>query len=129
MWNVLRNPFGRFLMLCGLLLGFAATTAVCRADDISTVTDSVSGYVTAAIAVGVAVLLFVLGRKVLRKLVALAFIAGLAGFMSLTAHAQTAPTDIAGVTTAVSGYVTAAIVVGVAVLLFVLGRKVLRKLI
>jgi len=40
-----------------------------------------------------------------------------------------AQSNIAQVTTSVSGYVDAAIVVGVAVLLFVLGRKVVRKLI
>lgn len=39
------------------------------------------------------------------------------------------PTDISGVTSAVSGYVTAAVAVGVAVLLFVLGKRVVRKLI
>lgn len=46
--------------------------------------------------------------------------------MPLGAFAQT---DITTVTSTVSGYVTAAIVVGVAVLLFVLGRKVVRKVI
>ena len=40
-----------------------------------------------------------------------------------------APTDITGVTSAVSGYVTAGIAVGVAVLLFVLGRRVIRRVI
>jgi len=45
---------------------------------------------------------------------------------ALNASAQT---NIEQVTTAVSGYVTAATAVGVAVLLFVLGRKVIRRLI
>jgi len=49
-----------------------------------------------------------------------------AGLLTIAANAQT---DIAQVTTSVSGYVTAATAVGVAVLLFVLGRKVIRKLI
>lgn len=39
-----------------------------------------------------------------------------------------AQSDITGVTSAVSGYKDAAIVVGIAVLLFVIGRKVVRKL-
>jgi len=43
--------------------------------------------------------------------------------------AASAQTDIAQVTTTVSSYVTAATTVGIAVLLFVLGRKVIRKLI
>lgn len=46
--------------------------------------------------------------------------------MPLAAFAQT---DITSVTSTVSSYVSAAIVVGVAVLLFVLGRKVVRKVI
>ncbi|HEV2210251.1 MAG TPA: hypothetical protein VG167_15850 [Verrucomicrobiae bacterium] len=40
-----------------------------------------------------------------------------------------AQTDVTGVITAASGYQTAAVVVGIAVLLFVIGRKVVRKLI
>jgi len=48
---------------------------------------------------------------------------------SLIAASANAQSNIDQVTTAVSGYVDAAIVVGVAVLLFVLGRKVVRKLI
>lgn len=38
-------------------------------------------------------------------------------------------TDITAVITAVDGYYDAALVVGIAVLLYVLGRKVVRKLI
>lgn len=49
---------------CAFLPFLASAT-----DDIATVTTSVSGYVTAATAVGVAVMLFVLGRKVLKRLV------------------------------------------------------------
>lgn len=102
---------------------FVAGASSAWADDISTTTTAVQGYVTAAIVVGISVLLFVLGRKVLRKLIALAFVIG------ASAMSASAATDIAGVTTSVDGYVTAAIVVGISVLLFVLGRKVLRKLI
>jgi len=40
-----------------------------------------------------------------------------------------APTDISGVITAVSGYVTAGIVVGVAILLWVLGRRTTKKVV
>lgn len=47
----------------------------------------------------------------------------------MTTAVMLGATDIAGVTSDVSGYVTAAIVVGIAVILFVLGRKVIRKLI
>jgi vacuolar-type H+-ATPase subunit I/STV1 len=124
-WNVVRNPVGYAAMALAFVLGFIASTGIAKADDISDAVTSVGGYVTSATVIGVAVLLFVLGRKVVRKLIAIAFI--LAGF-GLSAHA-TAPTDIPGVTDAVSGYVTAATVIGVAVLLFVLGRKVVRKLI
>jgi hypothetical protein len=56
-------------------------------------------------------------------LIAFAFV-----MFASAAHA-TVPTDIAGVTDAVSGYADAAIVVGITVLLFVLGRKVVRKLV
>jgi len=40
-----------------------------------------------------------------------------------------APTDITGVISAVSGYVTAGIVVGVAILLWVLGRRTTKKVV
>lgn len=49
-----------------------ATVAVTSAraqSNIDGVVDSVEGYVTAGIAVGVSVLLFVLGRKVVRRLI------------------------------------------------------------
>lgn len=54
------------------------------------------------------------------------FTLGLLGAGTLAASAAT---DITGVVSDVSGYMDAAIVVGVAVLLFVIGRKVVRKLI
>jgi len=53
----------------------------------------------------------------------------MAGLLAVGAMAANAQTDITGVTTSVSGYVTAATTIGIAVLLFVLGRKVVRKLI
>jgi len=53
----------------------------------------------------------------------------LAFAMLVAVSSALAQSDIAGVTTAVDGYVDAAIAVGVAVLLFVLGRKVVRRLI
>jgi len=60
------------------------------------------------------------------RLWALALVAFVSALFSATAQAAT---DITGVINDVEGYMDAAIVVGVAVLLFVLGRKVIRKLI
>jgi len=55
------------LMALGLLgLSTAATFAQSNIDQ---VVDTVDGYRTAAVAVGIAVLLFVIGRKVVRKLI------------------------------------------------------------
>jgi len=56
-----------------------------------------------------------------------------AAFLTLTilalfANVASAQTDITGVIDAVDGYRTEAIVVGIAILLFVLGRSVVRKL-
>lgn len=45
------------------------------------------------------------------------------------AAAANAATDITGVITDVDGYMDAAIVVGIAILLFVIGRRVVQKLI
>lgn len=47
----------------------------------------------------------------------------------MTAFTFLGQTDITGVTSAVSGYVTAGIAVGVAVLLFALGRKVIKRVV
>lgn len=60
-------------------------------------------------------------NRIQRALLAGAFTAMALG----TANAQS---DIAGVTTAVSGYATAAIAVGITIMLFVIGRGVVRKL-
>ena len=65
-------------------------------------------------------------QKTVNKLKKLGLAAGGALAACSSAMAQT---DISGVTTAVSGYKDAAIVVGIAILLFVIGRKVVRKLI
>lgn len=43
-------------------------------------------------------------------------------------HAMLGQTDITGVITAVDGYRTAAVAVGIAILLFVIGRTVVRKI-
>lgn len=53
-----------FLAMLGLVMAVPA-----RADDISDLITDVSAYATSAIAVGVVVLLFVIGRKVVRKLI------------------------------------------------------------
>jgi len=50
------------------LLGASVAHAQ-ASDQITTTISSVSSYETAAVAVGVAVLLFVIGRKVVRKLI------------------------------------------------------------
>ena len=129
-FEVIRNPLGLLMMVMGALLAFAAATSVCKADDISDVSTAVGGYVTAAIVVGSAIILFVLGKRVLRRLIAFALMLGGIGlgFAAFTSNAL-AVDDITTVTTSVSGYVTAAIVVGSAVILFVLGKRVLRRLI
>lgn len=62
-------------------------------------------------------------RKALKKAAVVAGSALMAG-SAMAAD----PTDIAGVITSVDGYRTAAVAVGVAVLLFVLGRSIVRKL-
>jgi len=67
--SAVRSFVGRAMIATSAVIALAFATTGAMADDISTVTPSVSGYVTAAIVVGVAVLLFVLGRKVLRRLI------------------------------------------------------------
>ena len=130
-WCAIRTPVGRLMMAFAVMLGVVATTAICRADDISDAITSVSGYETAAVAVGIAVLLFTLGRRVVRRLICAALMLGGAGLMNslFTANAHATGDDITTVITSVSGYETAAVAVGVAVLLFVLGKRVVRRLI
>lgn len=104
------------------IVTLCATPAM-AATDITGVVSDVSGYQAAAAVVGIAVLLFVLGRKVIRRLIVALM------FGSLLVQSSMAATDITGVVSDVSGYQAAAAVVGIAVLLFVLGRKVIRRLI
>lgn len=54
------------LALAGAFTAMAVSTASAQ-TDITGVIDSLDGYLTAAIAVGVAVLLFTLGRAIVRK--------------------------------------------------------------
>jgi len=63
----MKNKNNRFIASAGVLL--ATGMAASAQTDITQVTSTVSGYVTAATTVGIAVLLFVLGRKVIRKLI------------------------------------------------------------
>lgn len=49
-------------------------------------------------------------------------------FLTLGVMAANAQTDITGVITALDGYRSAAVAVGIAVLLFVLGRTIVRKI-
>jgi len=48
-------------------------------------------------------------------------------FLAITVGKASAQTDITGVIDSLDGYLTAAIAVGVAVLLFTLGRAIVRK--
>lgn len=61
----MKNKLTRALLAATLI---AAPFAAKAQSDITGVIDSVEGYVTAGIAVGVTVLLFLLGRAVVRKL-------------------------------------------------------------
>lgn len=53
--------------------------------------------------------------------------APIGAFAFLANQANAAPTDITGVITELSGYFDAAMVVGIAVFLFVLGRRIVRR--
>jgi len=60
---------GRLMICMAIMLGLAiATQTVNAATDITGVVDTVSGYWDAVVAVSIAVLLFVIGRRVVRKL-------------------------------------------------------------
>ncbi len=63
----------------------------------------------------------------MRKLTKFAAVA-LAAAPLAVQHARADATDIAGVITAVDGYRTAAVAVGIAILLYVIGRGVVRKI-
>jgi len=120
-----RSLLGTALTIAGVVVALFALTGTVKADDISDTISDISGYVTAATAVAIGIVLFVLGRKVVRRLIAFALIAGLA----LYAQYASAATDITGTITTISGYVTSATAVAIGVVLFVLGRKVVRRLI
>lgn len=65
--NTIRNRFAALLLL---MVAFLALAISAQAQtDMTGVVSAVEGYVDAGIAVGIGVLLFVLGRRVLRKLV------------------------------------------------------------
>jgi len=55
-----------FVMLC--IFGLSVSQMRATDDDITTVVTAVSGYWTAIKAVAIGVILFVIGRRVLRKL-------------------------------------------------------------
>jgi len=59
-----------------------------------------------------------------RTIAALALLAALFAFFSTAAYAQS---DITGVVTSVSGYWDAIKVIGIAILLWMLGRRVIKK--
>jgi len=61
--------FGRALIVCAAILGVSLLTGEVRADEITDTISDVSGYVTAAMAIGITVLLFVLGRRVVKRLI------------------------------------------------------------
>jgi spermidine/putrescine-binding protein len=64
------DVLGRFLLVLAALLALAAFTGNVSAqtDTLTTTIDSISGYWTAAEVIAVGILLFVIGRKVVRKI-------------------------------------------------------------
>ena len=66
----LRRFLGLFMVLVALALALAAVTsnALATGDDISTATTTISGYWDAIKVIAIAVVLFVIGRKVLKKI-------------------------------------------------------------
>lgn len=65
--NTIRNRVSAFMVFAFAFLVLAS--AANAQTDITAVISTVDGYLDAAIAVGIAVLLFVLGRKVVRRLI------------------------------------------------------------
>lgn len=66
MFNKLRNCMPALMVLA--LFGMLAVS-VCQAQtDITAVVDTVSGYWDAAKAIAIAILLFVIGRRVVQKI-------------------------------------------------------------
>ncbi|WP_174834712.1 hypothetical protein [Staphylococcus aureus] len=68
MIQTIRNRMASVFCLLAFLAVMIAASAQ-AASDITGALSSVSGYVDAAITIGITVLLFVLGRKVVSKLV------------------------------------------------------------
>jgi hypothetical protein len=71
MKGFLKKLVGYAMIVCAFALMFSAFMGYAHATgtDITGVISDVSGYVDAAITVGIAVLLFVLGKRVVRRLV------------------------------------------------------------
>lgn len=67
MFRSIKNRLAAFALLA--FAAFLSASTTFAQSNIDGVVDSVEGYVTAGIAVGVSVLLFVLGRKVVRRLI------------------------------------------------------------
>lgn len=65
---IARRNAGKVVATAGVTL-MASVAHAQTTDQISSTISTVSTYETAAVAVGVAVLLFVIGRKVVRKLI------------------------------------------------------------
>lgn len=65
----MKNLIGKFLMVLALVLvlGLSASVASAQTDLTGTLT-SLNGYWTTAEGLGIAVLLFVIGRKIVRKI-------------------------------------------------------------
>lgn len=69
MWNASRNLLGRALMTLAVLLALALGVGSASAQtDMTGLITAVSGYWTAVLAIAIPVLLFVIGRRVVRKI-------------------------------------------------------------
>lgn len=62
----MRNLYNRALPVAAVLAA-ASTSAMAEATDIASTITELGTYKTAAMAIGIAVFLFVLGRKLVRK--------------------------------------------------------------
>jgi len=72
MKNTLRKAFGYACLAGAALQGLALTAGTALADgtsdDMTTTLTSINGYWTTAEGIGIAIILFVLGRKVVKKI-------------------------------------------------------------
>ena len=70
LWAHSRNPVGYACLLLAGLLMLQLTTArvLADGDDISTMITSLGGYWTAIKVTAIAIVLFVLGRRVIKKI-------------------------------------------------------------